>query len=143
MVDCIKDLCSKVHINVYGKTNDDLMKLLLEAESRTGIQEPERSSETLCNQAVNGNNCADAERSAILTGRATKETGTNAVESAGLKRDDWLLEYPLLEPRWYVGVKLPRPILQKLSSSDDIERYLDIFKRVARQQEWPNDIWST
>ena len=39
-------------------------------------------------------------------------------------------------------VKPPRPTLQKLSSSDDIESYLDMFKRVARQQEWRNESWS-
>ena len=28
----------------------------------------------------------------------------------------------------------PRPTLQKLSSSDDIDSYFDMFERVARQQ---------
>ena len=46
---------------------------------------------------------------------------------------------PLVHER----VKPPRPTLQKLSSSDDIESYLDMFERVARQQGWPNEIWST
>ena len=40
-------------------------------------------------------------------------------------------------------VKPPRPTLQKLSSSDDIESYLDMFERVARQQGWPENIWAT
>ena len=46
---------------------------------------------------------------------------------------------PLVRER----VKPPRPTLQKLSSSDDIESYLDMFERVAREQGRPNDIWST
>ena len=42
-VDRIKELCSKVHIKVYGKTKE---QQLLETESRTGFTEPEGSGET-------------------------------------------------------------------------------------------------
>ena len=43
---------------------------------------------------------------------------------------------PTDEPSMGSGrVKPPRPTLQKLSSSDDIESYLNMFKRVARQQK--------
>ena len=40
-------------------------------------------------------------------------------------------------------MKSPKPTLQKLSSSDDIESYLDMFERAARQQGWPDGIWAT
>ena len=46
-VDRIKELCSKVHIKVYGKTKEELIEQLLETESRTGSTEPEGSGETL------------------------------------------------------------------------------------------------
>ena len=39
--------------------------------------------------------------------------------------------------------KVPPPLLQKLQPSDDIEQFLAVFERVARQQEWPNETWST
>jgi len=34
-------------------------------------------------------------------------------------------------------------MLQKFTEKDDIESYLDMFERVARQQEWPREIWAT
>ena len=40
-------------------------------------------------------------------------------------------------------MKPPTPTLQKLSASDDIESYLAMFERVARQQGWPGDTWAT
>ena len=39
--------------------------------------------------------------------------------------------------------KVPPPLLQKLQPSDDIEQFLAVFERVAHQQEWPNETWST
>ena len=40
-------------------------------------------------------------------------------------------------------VKPPKPTLQKLTPSDDIESFIDLFERVATQQGWPVDIWPT
>ena len=40
------------------------------------------------------------------------------------------------------AAKLPKPMLQKLTE-DDMESYLDMFERVAAQQEWPKETWAT
>jgi len=39
--------------------------------------------------------------------------------------------------------RIPKPMLQKFTEKDDIESYVDMFERVARQQEWPREIWAT
>ena len=39
--------------------------------------------------------------------------------------------------------KLPKPTLQKLDPSDDIEHYIASFERIAQQQKWPEDVWAT
>ena len=39
--------------------------------------------------------------------------------------------------------KPPRPTLQKLAPEDDIEHFLATFERIARQQEWPQEVWAT
>ena len=41
------------------------------------------------------------------------------------------------------AVKFPKPMLQKFSEKDDVESYLDLFERVAAQQEWPKEAWAT
>ena len=41
------------------------------------------------------------------------------------------------------AAKLPKPLLQKFTEKDDVESYLDMFKRVATQQEWPKETWAT
>jgi len=41
------------------------------------------------------------------------------------------------------AAKFPKPLLQKFSEKDDVESYLDMFERVAAQQEWPKETWAT
>ena len=40
-------------------------------------------------------------------------------------------------------VKLPKPILQKLTSTDNVEHFLATFERIAAQQKWPKEVWAT
>ncbi len=40
-VDRIKELCSKVHIKIYGKTKGELIEQLLEGEAKAGSTEKE------------------------------------------------------------------------------------------------------
>ena len=39
-------------------------------------------------------------------------------------------------------VSLPKPTLQKLSADDDIEHFLEMFERTAKQRRWPEDVWA-
>ena len=39
-------------------------------------------------------------------------------------------------------VSLPKPTLQKFSSNDDIEHFLEMFECTAKQQEWLEDVWA-
>ena len=39
--------------------------------------------------------------------------------------------------------KPPKPTLQKLAPSDDIESFIDMFERVATQEGWLMDVWPT
>ena len=41
------------------------------------------------------------------------------------------------------AAKFPKLLLQKFSEKDDVESYLDMFERVAAQQEWPKETWAT
>ena len=38
--------------------------------------------------------------------------------------------------------KLPKPTLQKLGDRDDIESFLSTFERIAKQQDWPKEVWA-
>ena len=40
------------------------------------------------------------------------------------------------------ATKLPKSVLQKFTENDDVESYLDMFERVATQQEWPKETWA-
>ena len=40
-------------------------------------------------------------------------------------------------------VKLPKPTLQKLASTDNVEHFLATFERIATQQKWPKEVWAT
>ena len=49
---------------------------------------------------------------------------------------------PTEAPSGSERVKPPKPTLQKLSTWNDIESYLDMFERVARQEGWPDNTWA-
>ena len=38
---------------------------------------------------------------------------------------------------------LPKPLLQKLTVTDNVEHFLSTFERIAIQQEWPKQVWAT
>ena len=40
-------------------------------------------------------------------------------------------------------VKLLKPTLQKLTSTDNVEHFLATFERIAAQQKWLKDVWAT
>ena len=40
-------------------------------------------------------------------------------------------------------VKLPKPTLQKLTSTENVEHFLATFEGIAAQQKWPKDVWAT
>ena len=39
--------------------------------------------------------------------------------------------------------KLPKPTLQKLTQTDNVENFLATFERIAVQQKWPKNVWAT
>ena len=39
-------------------------------------------------------------------------------------------------------VKLPKPILQKLTPTDNVEHFLANFEWIAVQQKWPKEVWA-
>ena len=39
--------------------------------------------------------------------------------------------------------KLPKPTLQKLTATDNVEHFLATFERIATQQKWPKEVWAT
>ena len=39
--------------------------------------------------------------------------------------------------------RLPKPTLQKMSEGENVENFLEMFEKVATQQQWPKDVWST
>ena len=39
--------------------------------------------------------------------------------------------------------KLPKRTLQKVGDRDDIENFLSTFERIAKQQDWPKEVWAT
>ena len=59
----------------------------------------------------------------------------------------WLLPAACAQTDLYtqkcIAARTPKPILQTFMDKDDIESYLDMFERVAAQQEWPRETWAT
>ena len=40
-------------------------------------------------------------------------------------------------------LNLPKPMLQKLTVTDNVEHFLSTFERIAMQQECPKQVWAT
>ena len=50
---------------------------------------------------------------------------------------------PTVAPAEALRARPPKPTLQKLSKEYDLESYLDMFERVARQQGWTKELWTS
>jgi hypothetical protein len=148
-VDRIKELCSKVHIKVYGKTKDELIEQLLEGEAKAGSTEKEEGGEapSVTKHLMELIVQMQREQRAWLDGQQKKqEELMQRNQQVQREMVDAVLaaRAPPTEAHSGSGrVKPPKPTLQKLSTSDNIESYLDMFERVARQQGWPDDTWAT
>ena len=151
-VDRIKELCTKAHIKTYGKTKDDLIAQLLEVEStgKTGTIGGAEGGETssLTTHLMEMIVQMQRDQRAWLEGQQKRQEELmeqNQRAQREMVNAVLAVRAPSMTdaPPPGATVKPPRPTLQKLSSSDDVESYLDMFERVARQQGWPEGIWAT
>ena len=147
-IERLRELCAEKHISISARKKEELIAALMDAgpESKT----PEASS-------------AAAPSSAelfelILTMQRQQMTW---MESQQRRQEEWMhlqqeSQREMMErmreqqERGRVAAeearrvaKLPKPMLQKFTEKDDVESYLDMFERVAAQQEWPKETWAT
>ena len=147
-IERLRELCAEKHISISARKKEELIAALMDAgpESKT----PEASS-------------AAAPSSAelfelILTMQRQQMTW---MESQQRRQEEWM-HLQQESQREMMGrmreqqergrvaaeearrvAKLPKPMLQKFTEKDDVESYLDMFERVAAQQEWPKETWAT
>ena len=48
-----------------------------------------------------------------------------------------------IETEKFPKTKLPKPTLQKLTQTDNVEHFSATFERITVQQKWPKDVWAT
>ena len=134
---------------VRSMTKDELIEHLLESESKAGSTKKEEDGEAL----------SLTKHLMMLIIQMQKEQQTWL--EVQQKKQEKLMQRNQQIPKEMVDavlatqappteapsgsgrVKPPKPTLQKLSASDDIESYLAMFERVARQQGWSDDTWAT
>ena len=141
-IDRVKELCGAKHIKVYGKTKDVLIEQLLgvefpgEGEARAADEE--KLSTTHLLEMVR--QMRQDQRAWLEAQQKAQKEMLDAVPSASRASIGPL---PTIAPADRGRTKPPKPTLQKLSKEDDIESYLDMLERVARQQGWPKELWTT
>ena len=141
-IDRVKKLCGAKHIKVYGKTKDVLIEQLLgvefpgEGEARAADEE--KLSTTHLLEMVR--QMQQDQRAWLEAQQKAQKEMLDAVLSASRAS---IGPPPTIAPADGGRTKPPKPTLQKLSKEDDIESYLDMFERVARQQGWPKELWTT
>ena len=133
----LRELCSSRHIKVHGKSKEELVEALSQIEDLNlevvgAIGLPNKAEE-LSGQLL---------KMMLEMQREQRQW----MEMQQEKQQKWM---EMEEKRRDVAravdskPKLPRPTLQKLTADDDIESYLQMFERVATQQDWPLEIWAT
>ena len=70
--------------------------------------------------------------------------------SGDTQQDNALLEFLKQQQKQHedqqallMGMLEPKPLLQKFTPDDDIEHFLVVFERIARQQKWAEEMWAT
>ena len=139
-VEKLKELCSKRGIKFTGKSKEELVSLLSEKMAResTGIELSDSLMKTILQMQEQQMQMQKETRTWIAQQQERQEKLMQAVieSNSPATKDAALVEDSK-------RVKPPKPTLQKLAPSDEIESFIDMFERVATQQGWPANSWPT
>ena len=145
----LRELCAEKHISITARKKEELISALLEARKADADSKSTPDSSILA-----GPSTAELFH-LILTMQKQQMIW---MESQQKWQEEWMqlqqdAQREMMErmreqqERGHVAAeearraaKLPKPMLQKFSEKDDVESYLDMFERVAAQQEWPKEI---
>ena len=136
-VERLKELCSGRGIKAAGKAKDELISLLAEKMAKESARTD--LSDSLMKMVLQMQEQQLQMQKETRTWIAQQQERQEKLMQAVMDRSS-------LPPSGEDGVrkaKPPKPTLQKLAPSDDIESFIDMFERVATQQGWPTDVWAT
>ena len=136
-VERLKELCSVRGIKFAGKTKEELISLLGEkmAKESTKIEFSDSLMKMVLQMQEQQLQMQKETRTWIAQQQERQEKLMQAVidrSSLTASGEDGAKK-----------AKPPKPTLQKLAPSDDIESFIDMFERVATQQGWSTEVWST
>ena len=151
-IERLRELCAEKHISVTSRKKEELIAALIEARGVAPmIEKVDPSSEAAVPSS------ADL-MELILTMQRQQMAW---MEGQQRRQEEWMHLQQASQREMFESMreqqergrvaaeeacrraKLPKPVLQKFTEKDDVESYLDMFERVATQQEWPKLTWAT
>jgi len=150
-VEALKKLCTERHIAVYGKRKEELIAALSETPTA------EFGAEQRVDDLPTGS--GPLELVGLVMQMQREQMHWMAEQQR--RQEEWMVAQQEAQRELWEGIRrhqeggriaaeearrasrIPKPMLQKFTEKDDIESYLDMFERVARQQEWPRETWAT
>jgi len=150
-VEALKKLCTERHIAVYGKRKEELIAALSETPTA------EFGAEQKVDDLPTGS--GPLELVGLVMQMQREQMHWMAEQQR--RQEEWMVAQQEAQRELWEGIRrhqeggriaaeearrasrIPKPMLQKFTEKDDIESYLDMFERVARQQEWPRETWAT
>ena len=151
-IERLRELCAEKHISITARKKEELIAALMEAGgAEPGSKMPDASG------AATGPSSTELFE-LILTMQRQQMAW---MEGQQRRQEEWMNLQQASQREMFESMreqqergrvaaeearrtaKLPKPMLQKFSEKDDVESYLDMFERVAAQQEWPKEPWAT
>ena len=151
-IERLRELCAEKHISISARKKEELISALMEARGPAPVSKVPEASGTTTGPS-------SAEMFQLFLTMQKQQLAW--MESQQKRQEEWMhsqqqAQLEIMErmreqqergrraaEEAHRAAMFPKPMLQKLTEKDDIESYLDMFERVAAQQEWPEETWAT
>ncbi len=145
-IERLRELCAERHIAVQARNKEELIAALTEKMSESG--EDRGAAGTPATSELFGF-ILQMQRDQMNWMEAQQRRQELWMSSQQRSQEEMLDALRERQERERIAVeesrrraRLPKPTLQRFAEGDDVESYLDMFERVATQQEWPKETWA-
>lgn len=131
-MDGLREICRKRNLETEGKKKDEIIKMLIEEGEEQATPPVESKS-------------FQADPMLKMMEMLQKQMLLQEERQLQWQKEQQQLMFSFMEKVKTEDTKprLPKPTLQKMTEGENVENFLDMFEKVATQQGWPKEVWST
>ena len=149
-IEKLRELCAERHIAIHTKKKEDLIATLMEVAPETKVPGAQGGVSTGPSTGELFELILKMQREQMAWMQGQQQRQEEWMQAQQGCQRELMERMSEQQERGRIAAeearraaKFPKPLLQKFTEKDDVESYLDMFERVATQQEWPKETWAT